>query len=186
MNELNLTGRLEALLFIYGEPLPFKKIAKTLNVKEEEVQEAVKKLQDSLRESGLWLVSDEEKVQLTTRPEFAKLLEQMIKEELKEDLSPASLETLSIIAYSSPVSRAELDYVRGVNSSFILRSLLLRGLIERELDPKRGNAFIYRPSLEFLKFMGIASANDLPEFEKLSKLINAVRRQENTDSGTNA
>jgi segregation and condensation protein B len=164
--------------------MPYKKLSKILGVSESEILDAVKKLDAELknRDGGLWLVSDEEKIQLTTRPEFAKLLEQIIKEELKEDLSPASLETLSIIAYSAPISRAELDYVRGVNSSFILRSLLLRGLIERETDPKRGNAFIYRPSLEFLKFVGASSAQDLPEFEKYSKLLSTVRKDETQPS----
>ncbi len=173
-----LIVKIEALLFIYGEPMPFKKIAKTLGISESEAKEAVDQLAEKLknRESGLWLVSDLEKVQLVTKPEFSDLLEQMIKEELKEELSSASLEALSIIAYSAPVSRAELDYIRGVNSSFILRSLLLRGLVEREMDPKGGNAFVYRPSLDLLKYLGVSRSGDLPEFSKFSQLIAAVRQ----------
>lgn len=175
-----LFSKLEALLFIYGEPLSYKKIAKALGVKEDEAQEAAVELAKSLEESGrgLSLVRDAETAQLVTHPDFGDLLEQVLKEELKEELSPASLETLSIIVYSAPVSRAELEYVRGVNSSFILRSLLLRGLVKRESDPKRLSAFIYKPSLELFKFLGVSGFEDLPEYAKYSQLIRSLRKEE--------
>jgi segregation and condensation protein B len=174
---INQISKLEALLFIYGEPMPYKKISKILDLKPEELKNLVSELEKELknRNGGLALVSDEEKVQLVTKPEFSKLLEEVVKEEFHEELSPASLEALSIIAYASPISRAELEYIRGVNSSFTLRSLLLRGLIERSPDPKRPNAFTYSPSFELLKYLGIAKRENLPEFEKFQKLIGLMR-----------
>src|SRR3990172_9086827 len=150
-----LIAKIEALLFIYGDAIGFKKIAKILSVTENTVEEAVQKLAENLKsdERGLFLVHDKEKVQLTTKPDFASLLESVTKEELRENLTPAALETLSIVAYAGPMTRAELDYIRGVNSSFSLRNLSIRGLVERYPDPKRGNVYLYKPSFELLKFL---------------------------------
>src|SRR3989344_9395372 len=99
VNKEKLAAKLEALLFIYGEALSFKKIAKTLDVEEQEIKETVTSLAETYKDGlrGLQLVVDDEKVQLTTKPEFGKLLEDMVKGELHEELTPASLETLSII-----------------------------------------------------------------------------------------
>ena len=178
----NLIAKLEALLFVYGEPLTYKKIAKILEVKEGEIKEAVKELAENLKDAGrgLQLTADNEKIQLATKANFAKLLEDVIKSELNEDLSPASLETLSIITYSAPISRAEIDYIRGVNSSFILRALLIRGLVDRETDPHRANAFVYKPSFEFLKRLGLGRPQDLPEYTEFQKMVSALRTQESS------
>jgi len=180
VNKEKLAAKLEALLFIYGETLSFKKIAKILDADEKEVKEALKSLAEIYKDEsrGLQLVLDNEKVQIATKPEFGKLLEDVVKGELHEELTPASLETLSIIIYSAPISRAEIDYIRGVNSTFILRNLLIRGLIERELDPKRANAFVYKPSFEFLRHLGISKKEDLPEFEQFQQLIQSLRQPE--------
>jgi len=172
-----LIGKLEALLFIYGEPLSYKKIAQLLNCQEKEVaplhQELAKQLSE--RGSGLAVVADNQQLQLVTRPDFGQLLEAVVKDEFTEGLSPASLEALSIVAYAAPISRAELEYIRGVNSTFTLRTLMLRGLIERAPDPKRSNAFLYNPSFEFLKQIGIGQRKNLPEYEKYQKMIEVMR-----------
>lgn len=176
-----LIAQLEALLFIYGDALDFKKISKTLGADEEKIKEAAKLLSTELQKEnrGLFLVQDKEKIQLTTKPDFAKLLENVIKEELHENLTPAALETLSIVAYAGPMARAELEYIRGVNSSFTLRNLLIRGLIERAPDPRRGNVFLYSPSFDLLKHIGVAKAGDLPEYEKFRALIEKLRNPAN-------
>lgn len=176
----DLIAKIEALLFIYGDALEIKKIAKTLKASEEDVKAAGKQLAEDLQSEnrGLFLVSDEEKIQLTTKPALASLLESVIKEELRENLTPAALETLSIVAYAGPMTRAELDYIRGVNSSFSLRNLSIRGLVERYPDPKRGNVYLYKPSFELLKFLGVTQAGDLPEYEKFQQLIEKLRNPE--------
>ena len=180
-NPKQLVAQLEALLFIYGEPMTYKKIAQVLKVKEDEVKEAVKIFEENLKQEnrGLSLTVDQEKIQLTTKGEFKKISEEIIKEELNENLTPAALETLSIVIYSAPISRAEIEYIRGVNSSFILRGLLIRGLIERSQDPKRANAFVYHPCFEFLKYLGIGKVENLPEFEKFQELIKSLRAPAN-------
>jgi len=178
----NLIAKLEALLFLYGEPMAYKKIAKILEIKESEIKEAIKEFAELLKAEnrGLQLVVDEEKIQLATKSDFSQLLEDVVKSELNEELSPASLETLSIITYSAPISRAEIEYIRGVNSSFILRALLIRGLIDRETDPHRANAFVYKPSFEFLKRLGLGRPEDLPEYTEFQKMVSALRTQESS------
>jgi len=183
----NITAEIEAFLFVYGEPLEVKKISKMLSrplsggqakgekVSEAEVKEAVSELQKKYSEGGgLNLIFSDspagQKVQLATKSEFAPLMEEFIKDEFKEDLTPASLETLSLIAYLGPVSRAQIDYYRGVNSSFILRNLLMRGLVERYTDPQRANVYFYQASFDLMKYLGISKMEDLPEYEKFKTM----------------
>lgn len=176
---------LEALLFIHGEPLTMKKISAVLELAKDELAAALLALDRTLEEEarGLSLVVDgplealfsspswgDRKVQLATKPEFGRILENFVKEELREDLTPASLEALSLVAYLGPISRSKLEYLRGVNSSFILRNLLLRGLIERITDPEHSGAFLYRASLDFMKHLGVSRAEELPEYERLKSL----------------
>ena len=147
---------LEALLFIHGEPLSYKKIQSVLGVEKEESDTLIKELAADLEsdERGLQLVSDREKIQLATKPEFNSILESFMKEEIWEDLTPASLEALSIIAYLGPISRARLEYLRGVNSIVILRSLMIRGLVERFPDPEHPASFLYRGTFDLMKHLG--------------------------------
>lgn len=167
-------GELEALLFHYGEPLEVKKIAKILKLKENEADNLATSLEDDLKsnvERGLMILRQESRVQLVTKPGLEHINKELIKEEFREELSPASLETLSIVAYLGPVTRATIDFVRGVNSSFILRSLLVRGLIDREPNPERKNVYDYRVSFDFLKHMGLSRVEDLPDYEKYKDIV---------------
>ncbi len=183
MDPKNL-ARLEALFFIHGEPLRFEKIGKILGIPAEEVPALVGELERRLasEDRGLILIRSEGDAQLATKPEFAAILEGFIKEELAEDLSPASLETLAIIAYFGPISRTRIDYQRGVNSNFILRSLLLRGLVERSPDPGRPASFLYKPSFNFFRHLGVAKAEDLPDFEKFRGVLENFEREEAAQS----
>ena len=146
-NTNKISAAIEAVLFVYGEPMEIKKITKLLKTDETTVKEALKNLEQefSVENRGLKLIFKDSpaggSVQLATKPDFTSFLENFIKEEFKENLTPASLETLSLIAYLGPVSRAQIDYYRGVNSTFILRSLLIRGLVERYPAPKKENIY---------------------------------------------
>lgn len=170
---LNLEAKLEALLFSYGEAIEIKKIAKILETDELEI----KKLGDILRveyekeNRGIVLLQNEDKLQLATKSEFYPTLEKLVKEEFKSELSPASLETLSLVSYLGPISKAEIEYYRGVNCSFILRSLLMRGLVEKFSNPQRPTSSLYRPSFDLLKHLGISKIEDLPEFENYKKVL---------------
>jgi segregation and condensation protein B len=173
MEKESLDAKLEAILFIYGEPLSLQTAAKILQVSLEEIRAARAVLEKRLlgSGSGLTLLTHGENMQLVTKPAFAQFTEAILKSELQEELTPAALETLSIIAYAGLVSRSIIDYIRGVNSSFILRSLLIRGLIERSLDPGHGNAYRYAPSFELLRHFGLSRFEELPDFSRLNGLL---------------
>lgn len=168
-----LLGAIEALLFIYGEPLEIRKLAKILGVEEERVKSGLKELEENLknRESGLVLIFQGSRVQLATKPDFSRLIEDFIKDEYDETLTPAALETLSLIAYLGPISRARIDYFRGVNSSYTLRNLLMRGLVERISDPKSPHIFLYQISFDLLKYLGVSKLEELPDYQKFQSLI---------------
>jgi len=180
----NLIGAVEAILFVYGEPIEVKRIAKILKTEEGAVRDALKKLEDEYLSGnrGLKLIFFDNKAQLATKPDFAPLLEDFIREEFKENLTPASLEALSLIAYLGPLSRAQIDYYRGVNSSFILRNLLIRGLIERYPDPRRTNVFLYQTSFDLLKYLGISKAEELPEYHKLRTIAAINNNSQKSES----
>jgi segregation and condensation protein B len=173
-NQHEPVAALEALLFYYGEPLDAKKIAKFLEIKEEECSALIEELDSKLAsdpKGGLVLVRHGNLYQLATKPDLAWLGQKLVQEEFKEELTPAALETLSIIAYLGPVARSTVDYIRGVNSGFILRSLLVRGLVTREVQAARKNTFEYKVSFDFLKHLGLNRIDDLPEFEKYKNIL---------------
>ena len=174
-----LISKIEAMLFIYGEPIEAKKLAKILELKESEVKSGLEILAADLKQEdrGLTLLEDKNRFQLVTKPEFSKLLEEITKQEFTEALTPASLETLSIISYAGPISRADIEYIRGVNSSFTVRALLMRGLVERTIDPKRSNAYIYGASFELLRHLGLSKNGDLPEYEKFKSLVSNLHEE---------
>jgi|SRR6266481_5185324 len=164
---------LEALLFIHGESLMLKKIEKILQISGEDLTELVKMLEERLADEsrGLTIVIHEDKIQLATKPAHKGLLEAFMKEELTEDLTPATLETLAVVAYLGPISRSKIEFVRGVNSSFTLRNLRLRGLVDRHSDPEHPNIFLYETSFDLLKHLGLSRQTELPEFSKFSKIL---------------
>ncbi len=162
-----ISTQLEAVLFWKAEPVSFKKLASLLNVGVESVKEGLKELEEKLKGRGLTLVHTDDEVMLGTAKELSPLIEQLTKEELTRDLGKAGLETLSIILYQGPISRADIDYVRGVNSQFIVRNLLIRGLVERVDNPKDARSFLYQTTLQLLSHLGISKREDLPEFEKV-------------------
>ncbi len=168
---MKLESQIEALLFWKAEPVSIKKLTTLLNKNEDEIKLAIAILVESLKERGITLIQLENEVTLGTAKEASDLIKTLTKEELIKDLGKAGLETLSIILYQGPLSRAEIDYIRGVNSQFILRNLLVRGLIERVDNPKDQRSFLYKPSLELISYLGISKIEDLPEFELVKKDI---------------
>jgi len=172
----NLLAKIEAVLFAYGEPISLERLAKILKIDTAGLETALNDLNAELnrQERGLMLARNSGRVQLVTKPELTKLLEDIVKQEFTEDLTPAALETISIIAYAGPISRADIEYIRGVNSSFTVRNLLLRGLVERSIDPKRANAYIYTISFDLLKRLGLSKIEDLPDHEKYKQMVKTL------------
>jgi len=169
----DLEKKLEAVLFWKGEPVSYKKLEDILSaqaglkVPQNEIKDAVFNLKNDLSGRGVALIENGNHVTLGTAPEFGKLIENLQKEELNKELSKASLETLSIILYKGGVSRAEIDYIRGVNSSFTLRALAVRGLVDKTTDERDNRRYIYKPSLDTLSYLGIRSVEELPEWQEV-------------------
>ena len=173
----NIAAELEAMLFVYGEPLAEKKIAALLEVSAEDISAAADELEKLLEGRGLTLTRHDGKLQLVSAPRFGTLVEGLIKQEFQEELTPAAQETLAIIAYAGPIIRADVEFIRGVNSSFILRGLTLRGLVDRDTDPRRANAYIYKVSFDAMRHLGIGKVEELPEYQKYRDLAERFRKQ---------
>lgn len=167
----SLSSKIESILFWKGEPIKINKLTEILDIKKTEIDSALEELKISLENRGVALIFNDEKVGLVTNPLNSEFIEKIKKEELTKDLSKAALETLSIILYQSPIKRSKIDYIRGVNSQFTLRILLVRGLIEKEVAKDDERTYVYKPSMELLSFMGISNLNELPEFESVKEDI---------------
>ncbi len=178
---MNLSAKIEAILFWKAEPVSIKKLASLLStdstkISEPEVRAGVAELEKSLVGRGVTLVQTDEDIMLGTAKELSHLIEQLAKDELTRDLGKAGLETLSIVLYQGPISRADIDYIRGVNSQFIVRSLLIRGLVERADNPDDARSFLYKTTLDLLSHLGISKAADLPEYEAVRKDIESFKQ----------
>ena len=136
-----------------------------------ELLAGIENLKNDLAGRGIVMQEKDGEVTLGTAPEMTSLIEDLRKEELNKELSKAALETLSIILYKNGANRSVIDYIRGVNSSFTLRALSVRGLIEKITDPKDSRRYIYRPSFELLSYMGVKSVEELPDYGEINKSI---------------
>jgi segregation and condensation protein B len=169
---MTLDACIEAILFLEGGPVKIKKLAEILGKPEKEIDEALKILEENLRERGVRLLKRSGgEVMLSTAPEASKICEEISKEELNKEIGKAGLEVLAIVIYQGPISRPDIDYIRGVNSSFTVRNLLIRGLIERRLNQKDSRSYLYRSSFSLLQFLGIEDINKLPEYENFRKTL---------------
>lgn len=182
--ELTLDAKIEGVLFWKGEPVRVKKLSQILNAQENEVIASLEILRQKLETRGIVLVLKDDEVMLGTAPQMSAIIETLTKEELIKDLGKAGLETISIILYKGPISRAEIDYIRGVQSNFILRNLLVRGLIEKVSKPDDQRSFLYRPTFELLSYLGLSKTEDIPEYEKVKKEFEAISEQDSKEEET--
>jgi segregation and condensation protein B len=158
-------GQLEALLFVAERPLSRREIAGLAGVSTETVDERLGDLEVALRDRGLRLVAVGERVELATAPEAGALVARYVGADGLR-LSPASLETLAIVAYRQPVTRSVVERIRGVDSDYVLRSLLHRRLVvEHGRADSPGRPILYGTSFEFMERFGLASLEDLPPLE---------------------
>ena len=174
---MEIFAKLEALLFYYGEPVPLSVVAKMLKITEEECSNTVLSFEQTLKESndrGFVILHKGDTIQLATKPELKEIGESIIKDEFRESLTPAALETLALVAYLGPTTRATVDYIRGVNSSYSMRNLSMRGLVER--GEEKGSLFRYTVTQEFLKHMGLSSVQELPEYDRYHTLLETFAR----------
>ncbi len=159
---------IEALLFYKSAPQKKSTLMKLFAVGEDEFQSALSALSERLKVGAIRLVETDTSIQLVTTPELSEFVETLRKKDLSGDISKAGAETLSVILYREPVSRAEIDRIRGVNSSFILRNLLTRGLVVREA---KGSGYEFSISTKLLTHLGVSQKQDLPEFAEIMNEI---------------
>lgn len=182
---MSLHAKIESLLFVSAEPLSIRSLAKLLDAKKNEVEDALDELQKKYRsvsDSGMIIVKGADSYQMVTSPKNAALVAEFLKSDLSGELTEPSLETLTIIAYRGPITKAELEQIRGVNCSLILRNLLMRGLISRE-ENKTSLAY-YEVTPEFVKYLGVSSVKDLPDYPKLHQhaTLNEVLQSVNEET----
>lgn len=187
--KLSLDAQIESLLFWKGKEIRISELKKVFKKTEAEIVEALRDLNIKLQNRGLILMVNNDRVSLTTHTEMGQLLESLHKEEIDKSLSKATLETLAIVMYRAPVKRSEIDYIRGVNSSTILRTLAIRGLIEKTGDPENERIWLYRPTSDLLRLLGIVSIEQLPNYETLvaeiAELLDVQDEQEESKGENN-
>jgi len=173
---LSLDAQLEALLFWKAEPIKIKRLGQILGQNETAVRKAIVSLQKRMEGGGVNLMIKDDEVALGTSPAASSLIKKLTEDELSRELGQSALETLTVALYKGPVTKAEIDYIRGVNSSFILRHLMIRGLVERISNPRDARSFLYRPTFTLLNHLGITKIEELPEYgtltEKITQFLN--------------
>ena len=165
-SDISLEARLEALLYVSPSPVTVGHLAKTLRVSNRKVTKALENLAAEYQQRGLRLQFHQSEVQLTTAPELAVDIERFLRLERVTRLTRAALEVLAIIAYQQPVTRPQIDSIRGVNSDSVLRTLLRHGMIEdvgRSDGP--GRPILYKTTAEFLQHFGLTTLHELPQID---------------------
>lgn len=158
-----LAGLVESLLFVAPDPVRIAALAEALEESAERIEEALAHLADLQHDRGVQVQRERDRVQLVSSPDAAACIERFLGLDLVVKLSPAALETLAVIAYRQPVTRAQIDEWRGVNSDGVLRTLLHRGLVEQgERLEQAGRPFHYHTTFDFLQHFGLQSLEDLP------------------------
>lgn len=164
MNSPPLPVLLESILFFKGGAVKRTELAAAAHVSAHDVEGALIELKTELEGRGVRLILDGDSVALATAPESETAIAEMRRAELEGPVGRAGLETLAVIIYRGPVSRADIEYIRGVNVSSMLRSLLIRGLIERIDNPKDKRSFLYRTTVDLPAYLGVSSVEELPGF----------------------
>jgi len=176
---------LESLLLAVGKPLSFKELSDLFDSSLAEIKDLAEQLKTKFnqKDSGIHVVINNNKIQFVSNADNTKILRAHFQDETTGELSKASLETLTIIAYRQPIAREELEQIRGVNCSIILRNLMIRGLIEVR-EEKADLAPMYSVTIDFVRHLGIDSVEQLPDFEKLNsneslqQLLESTRAEE--------
>ena len=169
---MSVKSEIESLLFVSSRPLSAKRLAEASGHSKKEVEEALEALAadyDARDASGVMLLRNGDEVQMATAPDNAEMVKTFLKDESFGELTRPALETLTIVGYRGPLTKAELEQIRGVNCSLILRNLMIRGLVETEggkTDDPTAPA-TYRVTFDFLRYLGIRQMSELPDFENL-------------------
>lgn len=163
-----LSQKIESLLFIATHPLTAKRLAELADIEIKKVEDALELLRDEYkkRNGGMQIIKNGKEYQMVTSSECAKLVKEYVRKEETGELTRPQLETLTVVAYRGPMGKPELDQIRGVNCSLILRNLMIRGLIQEGEDKNAGEVR-YIVTMDFVRFLGLRGVEELPNYERL-------------------
>lgn len=173
MNDSEICAQLEGLLFAVGKPLSRRELLKMLEVDDATLERAIK-IASAAHERGITVVDDGVQVELRVAAQASAAVERARAGENARDIGRAGLEVLAAVLYRGPLSRAGVDFIRGVNSSQTLRTLTMRGLVRRTQNPKDDRSFLYEPTTELLAAMGATHVRDLPDFDAVKDKLLAL------------
>jgi len=159
----DLASRVHALLFSEGGSLTLRKLAQLLDVQDGELRQALQDLGARLQDTGLTLIQTDTEASLAVAPDASDAVRAAYERELGKEIGDAGLEVIAIVLYRGPSTRAQIDYIRGVNTSSTMRTLLARGLLERTGNPEDGREYLYRPTVELLSHLGMRDLKELPD-----------------------
>jgi segregation and condensation protein B len=181
-----LKNNIESLLFISHKPLSVKELGKAVGASQKEVEETISSLTEdyAVKDGGIKVLNIDDKYQLATSEDSSEVVKKFIKSEVTGELTKPSLESLTIIAYRGPISKAELELIRGVNCSVILRNLLMRGLIDSKEDKVR-MVILYNVTFDLLKYLGLSSQEELPDYKTLNRNNNLEKLLEGVNEDKN-
>lgn len=179
--ETSYTACVEALLFVSNRPLDVRELAALCQCSRSDVEQALSELAQQYADSrrGIMLVRSGAKSQFSTSPSVQDAVRTFVRQETVGDLTRPQLETLTIIAYRGPLAKEDIEDIRGVNCSVVLRNLLMRGLVEEKTS---GYQKVYEVSVAFLRHLGISSAADLPDYDRLQADEPAENSEHNSQS----
>lgn len=165
---LSIPAKIESILFVASKPLTAKKIAAVLDIAEQEALDTLQALQAKYngQESGIVLLKNNTEWQMTASPDNREVSENFVKAEVSGELTRPQLETLTVISYCGPITKPELEQIRGVNCGIILRNLMMRGLV-KENEDTASLLPTYEVTMEYLRHMGINSLEELPNYAEL-------------------
>lgn len=168
---------IEGLLFYKSAPQKKSSLIKVYEVSIEDITAAIVVLKQRLENGALRLLETDTEISLVTAPALAPFIEQLRKADIKNDIGKAGAETLAIILYRGPITRGDIDRIRGVNSSFILRNLLIRGLIERS-ESTKGSGYAFIASTALLAKLGVTNQSELADFGRIVSALETFTEEQ--------
>lgn len=180
---LNPYSQLETILFVASRPLTLGKISEAIGETKEKTKELLEQIQEKYNhdDSGIVIIKNNDEYQMVSQPKNRELAEKFMKAEVLGELTKPQLETLTVISYCGPLTKAELEQIRGVQCSIILRNLMMRGLV-RESQGRLDILPTYEVTTDFIKYLGINKLEELPDYQELHRHEYLVSRMSETTS----
>lgn len=176
---MNTKQNIESILLFKGQPVSYKELSIVLETSVEDIKKNITELSNEYQNRGLSIVHNDFECELVTPSANAEIISKLQKQETENELSNAALETLSIILYMGPIARSMIDFIRGVNSQFTLRNLLVRGLIEKDPNSKTP---LYIVTLDTIKFLGLNKLDELPNLKEIRKELSRFIKENSEDA----